>query len=266
MLPHTTALADGSTQCNSMLCGDTEVGLYGVAMRFLEMLVIIPVYFMNSVLPIMTRFIEEQSKRIKELMQYSFDFLAATGIPILVGGFVLAVPIIRFISDEEFVSGHTYMFGSDLAVRILMFAMLFSFINALFGFTLVVLNKQVKLMYANAACVLLNLIGNLIVIPYWGFRGAAMTSVVSALFILIITGLIVKKALGFSLSPKTLFKIILSAAVMGLVVAFGFNLMKEVWFVWQIAVLIPLGGLVYAIMIMKTGAVTPEMWKLLKKS
>ena len=63
-----------------------------------------------------------------------------------------------------------------------------SFLNALFGFTLVVLNKQVKLMYANGACVLLNLIGNLIVIPYWGFRGAAMTSVVSALFILIITG------------------------------------------------------------------------------
>ena len=265
ILPHTNVLADGTVQCSAPMCGDTEVGLYGVAMRFLEMLVIIPIYFMNSVLPVMTRFIEEQSKRIKELMQYSFDFLAATGIPILVGGFVLAVPIIMFISDKEFVGGHTYMFGSDMAVRILMFAMLFSFINALFGFTLVVLNKQIKLMFVNAGCVVLNLVGNLLVIPYWGFRGAAMTSVVSELFILVLTAWIVKRALGFSLSPKTLFKIIISALVMGLVVWVGYMWMEGMWFVWQIAVLIPLGGVVYGFMILKTRAVTPEMWRLLRK-
>jgi len=266
MLPHTTALTDGTVQCNAIMCGDTEVGLYGVAMRFLEMLVIIPIYFMNSVLPVMTRFIEEQSKRIKELMQYSFDFLAATGIPILVGGFVLAVPIILFISAPEFVGGNTYAFGSDLAVRILMFAMLFSFINSLFGFTLVVLNKQIKLMFVNAGCVLLNFIGNLIFIPYFGFRGAAATSVVSELFILILTGWIVKKALGFRLSSSTLFRIIISSLVMGLVVLGGYYLMRDVWFVWQIAVLIPLGGAVYGLMILQTKAVTPEMWRLLKKS
>lgn len=266
MLPHTATLADGTTECAQAMCSDTEVGLYGVAMRFLEMLVIIPVYFMNSVLPVMTRFIEEQSSRIKELMQYSFDFLVATGIPILVGSFVLAVPIIHFISDAEFVSGNTYMFGSDMAVRILMPAMIFSFISTLFGFTLVVLNKQVKLMIINASCVLLNLVGNLIVIPHWGFRGAAATSVVSALFILIFTGLIVKRTLGFTLSVKTLFKIIISAIVMGVVVWAGYRWMEGVWFVWQIAVLIPLGGVVYGIMVIKTRAITPEMWKLLKKS
>ena len=227
---------------------------------------IIPVYFMNSVLPVMTRFIEEQSNKIKELMQYSFDFLVATGIPILVGGFVLAVPIIHFISDAEFVGGNTYAFGSDMAVRILMFAMLFSFISTLFGFTLVVLNKQVKLMIINAGCVLLNLIGNLIVIPHWGFRGAAITSVVSALFILILTGWIVKRTLGFNLSAKTLFKIIISAFVMGIAVWAGFRWMEGIWFVWQIALLVPLGGVIYGIMILKTRAITPEMMKLLKKS
>ncbi|MBU0577014.1 flippase [Patescibacteria group bacterium] len=266
MLPHTEVLGSNSNFCPEIMCGNTEVGLYGVAMRFLEMLVIIPIYFMNSVLPVMTRFIEEQSKRIKELMQYSFDFLIATGIPILVGGFILAVPIIMFISDPEFVSGNIYTFGSDLAVRILMFAMLFSFINALFGFTLVVLNKQVKLMFINAGCVLFNLIGNLLVIPTFGFRGAAMTSVFSELFILIFTAWIVKNALGFSLSPKTLFKVIFSSFVMGLAVAAGYYWMTDVWFVWQIALLIPLGGVVYAIMILATKAVTPEMWRLLRKS
>ncbi|MBN2087602.1 flippase [Candidatus Peregrinibacteria bacterium] len=266
MLPHTTLMADGTSQCSATMCGDTEVGLYGVAMRFLEMLVIIPIYFMNSVLPVMTRFIEEQSQRIKELMQYSFDFLVATGIPILVGGFVLAVPIIMFISDSEFVSGNEYVYGSDVAVRILMFAMLFSFINSLFGFTLVVLNKQMKLMIINAGCVLFNMIANLIAIPYWGFRGASITSVFSELFILILISWTAKKALGFKLSSKTLLKIILSATVMGIFVSLGFYWMQDIWFIWQLALLVPLGGIVYVIMILRTKAVTPDMWKLLKKS
>ena len=76
----------------------------------------------------------------------------------------------------------------------------------------------------------------------------------------------VKKALGFTLSSVTLFKIIISALVMGLAVATGFYFMGDVWFVWQIAVLIPLGGAVYGLMVLATKAVTPEMWRLLKKS
>ena len=266
LLPHTQVLADGTTNCASSMCSDTEVGLYGVAMRFLEMLVIIPIYFMNSVLPVMTKYIEEQNKKIKVLMQYSFDFLIATGVPILVGGFILAIPIIKFISNPDFVGGNIHQYGSDLAVRILMFAMLFSFVNALFGFTLVVLNQQIKLMYINAVCVVFNLIGNLIVIPTWGFRGAAITSVLSELFILILTGWVAKQALRLNLSPKILFKVLLSSAVMGITVVVGKNIMESAWFVWQLALLIPLGGITYGIMMLWTKAITPEMRTLLKKS
>ncbi len=266
ILPHTTSLSDGTVQCQSSMCGDTEVGLLGVAMRFLEALVIIPVYFMTSVLPIMTRFIEEQSKRINELMQYSFDFLVATGLPILVGSFMLAVPIINFISDPEFVSGNIYKYGADYAIKIMMFAMMFSFVNSLFGFTLVVLNKQVKLMLVNAGCVVLNLIGNLAVIPYWGFRGSAMVSVFSELFILIMTAFIVKKALHLKLSFMTFFKTLFSAIVMGVFVWGGLQFIPETSYLLKIALLVPLGGAVYILMLLLTRAVTPAMWHLLRKS
>lgn len=265
LLPHSQTLAHGQADCIQTLCADTEIGLYGVAMRMLEMLVIIPVYFMNSVLPVMTRYIEEQSEKIRDLMQYSFDFLLATGLPILVGGYILARPIIHFISDAEFLSGSVYEFGSDIAVRILMFAMLFSFVNALFGFTLVVLNKQVKLMYINAVAVIFNLLGNILVIPTLGFRGAAATSVISELIILIFIYWTAQKALKFHLSFKTLLRTIISALSMGVVVLLGFRLMESVWFVWQLAVLVPLGGLVYIGLMFKTKAVTPEMMNLLRK-
>ena len=265
ILPHSQTFVNPETECLKTLCADTEIGLYGVAMRMLEMLVIIPIYFMNSVLPVMTRYIEEQSKKIRDLMQYSFDFLIATGLPILVGGFILAKPIIYFISDSEFVGGNVFTHGSDLAVRILMFAMLFSFVNALFGFTLVVLNKQVKLMYINAGAVLFNLVSNFMVIPIWGFRGAALTSVFSEVIIMILAYWAAKKALGFHLSLKTFMRTFLSATVMGIVVYFGYMHMENIWFVWQLALLVPLGGVTYLILMFKTKAVPPEMMRLLRK-
>lgn len=265
ILPHTQMMADGTSSCSTSICGDTEAGLYGVGMRFLEMLIIIPIYYMNSVLPVMTRFLEEQSEKVKKIIQYSFDFLVATAMPIMVGGFILAIPIIRLISNEEFVSGTIHAYGSDVAVQFLMFAMFFSFINALFGFTLVVLSKQAQLMYINAACVLFNLVSNLIVIPYWGFRGAAATSIICELFILILTGMAVRRALHFKLEFSTTWKIAASSAVMGLLVAGGFYWLNGLWYIYQLALLIPLGGVVYGVMLLWTNAITPEMRLLLKK-
>jgi len=265
ILPHTQVLADGTVECADKLCGDTEAGLYGVGMRFLEMLIIIPIYYMNSVLPTMTRFLEEKSEKVKTIIQYSFDFLVATAMPIMVGGFILAVPIIRLISNEDFVSGSVHIFGSDIAVKYLMFAMFFSFINALFGFTLVVLNKQMQLMYINAIAVAFNLLSNLAVIPYWGFRGAAATSIISELFILFMTGWAVKKTLNFNLNYKTAVKVFIASVVMGLAVGFGLYWLSDIWFIYQLALLIPLGGAAYVITLIGTKAITPEMLELLKK-
>ncbi|QQR83830.1 flippase [Candidatus Peregrinibacteria bacterium] len=264
ILPHSSVL-NGVSDCVQTLCGDTENGLYGVAMRMLEMLIIIPVYFMNSVLPVMTRYMEEQKEKVQQLIQYSFDFLVATSMPILVGGFILAKPIVLFISDPEFVSGHTFIYGADIAMRILMFAMMFSFLNALFGFTLVVLNRQKYLMYINFVAVLFNLVSNIFVIKHWGFRGAAFTSVLSELIILLFIHRVSQREMGFKLNSSSFWKYLISSLLMGLIVFLGYSWLIDLWFVYQLAVLVPLGGLVYLLMVWKTGAVTPEMLRLIKK-
>ncbi len=120
-------------------------------------------------------------------------------------------------------------------------------------------------MFINAGAVLFNLIGNILVIPLWGFRGAAITSVFSEVIIIIFTYWVAQKLLGFHLSVRTFIRTLLSALIMGIIVYFGFGLMADFWFVWQLAVLIPLGGLIYFILMFATKAVTPEMMALLRK-
>jgi len=239
-----------------------QTGMYGVAMRILEMLVIIPVYFMNSVLPIMMKLIKEKSKKIHVLIQYSFDFLIATGAPILVGIGVLSIEIVRLISTKNFVSHFDQgIMGSDVVLQILMFALVFSFVNSLFGFILVALGKQIKLLWINSLCVMFNLGANILVIPYYGFIGAAFTSVFTELFILTFTFYLVQRYLKLTLRLNSMFKIIFSASLMGGGIYFLKPfLMGKLW-----VILIPLGAVVYGVSLMLTGVITKEMWGLIVK-
>ena len=238
-----------------------ETGIYGVAMRVLEMLVIIPVYFMNSVLPILMRQIKEKSDKVLTLIQYSFDFLVAASFPILVGIGVFATDIIRLISKDAFASQSGESFGSDIALKILMFALVFSFINSLFGFIIVAIEKQMKLLWINSICVLFNVVTNIIFIPVYGFIGASFTSVFSELFIFVATFYAAKKYFQFKIHLGASVKMFFSALIMGAVVYFLHPYFPgKKWLV-----LIPLGAFVYGGMLMLTGVVNKEMRKMILK-
>jgi O-antigen/teichoic acid export membrane protein len=70
--------------------GLVQVGYYGVAMRILEAISVIPIYFMNSVLPVLSVSVGESKKRFFELLDGSFLFLIALVSPLFVGGWIFA--------------------------------------------------------------------------------------------------------------------------------------------------------------------------------
>ncbi len=246
--------------------GEEELAVYGPAMKMLEQFTILPLYFMNSVLPVLTRTIKEKSEKYKEIIKHSFDLLAALAIPMVVGTFVLAYPIIFVIATPDFLSDIAGGFyGTDIALQILIFALLFQFINVLFAFILISVDKQKLLLYINAGCVAFNLITNLIFIPTYGFRAAAVTSVLSELFILIFTFYYAKKHLPFDIPLKNFGKILFSGAMMGLAVYYAQDPSYEYLQNWNVAFLVPFGAIVYGIMIFATGTVNKKMITLLKK-
>jgi O-antigen/teichoic acid export membrane protein len=249
----------------SFIRGQEEVGVYAVAMRMLEQLTVLPLYFMNSVLPVLTRSLEAKNDKYKSIIKYSFDFLAAMAVPMAIGGIVLSTQIIRVVSSPEYLTREGF-YGSDIALKILVLAVLFQFLNILFGFVLVALTKQIKLLYINGACVLFNILVNFITVPLYGFRGAAATSVLSELFILIGTYIVAKRYLDFSISFKNLGKIIFSAATMGLVIYLLEPLSDHYLGHLGVLLLIPTGMVVYTIMLFATKTVSKEMLALLKKT
>ena len=145
------------------------------------------------------------------------------------------------------------------------FAVLFQFLNVLFAFILIAVNQQKKLLYINAVCVCLNLGLNLIFVPIYGFPAAAVTSVLSELFILIATFLVARKYLNFKISLINPIKIIFSALVMGaaiyLLQPITYNYLEN----WNVLLLIALGVIIYTIMIFATKTIDKQTLKTLLK-
>ena len=250
----------------SFIRGSEEVGIYGVAMKMLEHFAILPLYFMNSVLPVLTKKIKEKSDRYKQVISYAFDFLAALSIPMVVGCVLLAYPVIFIVSTPDFLSRIPEGFyGSDIAFQILIFALCFQFLNVLFAFILIAINKQSRLLYINGTCVILNIVANIIVIPYFGFRGAAVTSVLSELFILIATYIVARRLIAFHISLKNLAKIIFSSLVMGLVIYLLQPITYDLIQNWNVLLLIVVGMIVYFAMLLATKTINKDMIQLLRK-
>lgn len=250
----------------SLMKSSSDVAIYGVPMRILEAMGIIPLYFMNAVLPVLTRSLQRKDGSHQKIIQYAFDFLVLGSMPIVAGILVLAYPVIALISTPEFLSNLSAGFyGSDVALQILIFALAFSFINSLFGFILVADNRQTKLLSRNAIGAVLTVILNLVLIPYFGVRGAAFANVVTELYIMLASYFIAKHYIGFKIDFSNFFKILLSSVVMGVVV---FLLKDPTYALMQnknLIVLIPVGGIVYLAMLFVTKTINKEMLSLLKK-
>lgn len=251
------------------ISGPEQTAIYGLTLRILESIAILPLYFMNAVLPTLTKALKQAGDKYKIIIQYSFDALVMAGVAMAIGMSAISYQVIYLLSSPDFLSRiDEGFYGSDVALQIVIFALAFSFINTLFGFILVAINKQSKLLYVNGSGALIAIILNLYLIPIMGARGAAITDILVEMFVATAAFLFAKKYLDFKINLTNTFKIIFSGIVMGASVYYLkdptyylFNLQNK-----NIIFLIPLGGVIYIGLMFALKVITPEMLKMLKKS
>ncbi len=150
------------------LIGVKDLAFYGLAYKIYGNL-IQPAYFLiNSVFPMLSN--KENNRRKLFKQTALLMFLGA----VVVFGIVyfLAPGIITVLSGSEF--------GKSVEVlRILLVAMIFAYGGHLVGFTLIAKGKQKEVLIVGIISLLVNVIGNLILIPSWGINGAAGITVLT---------------------------------------------------------------------------------------
>lgn len=198
----------------SKVKGDVEVAIYSVAYNIALAILFIPTVYTNAIYPVLSRYYKEEKPELKLLYEKSFKYLYIIGLPISVGIYVLAGRIMHFFYGE------TYSL-SIIALQIISFYLFIKFINFLLGTVLSSIDLQGKRMLGQGATALANILLNLLLIPKFGYVGAAWSTFLTEIFLFIIYYWYVSKNWYFYSFGSILIKPIIAAATMFLLIKYA---------------------------------------------
>jgi O-antigen/teichoic acid export membrane protein len=156
----------------SLLRSAAEVGFYGAAYKFIELSGIVNAAVGISMFPSLTRFIAIEDPRAARLVQTVFDLLIATAAPLAIVMIAFAEEIVVLAAGPEFEPGGE-------ALRLLAPYVLFSFANGVLWRALISSSRDRALLASSVFVLVLNVVLNLVLIPEYGFKAAAVIAVAS---------------------------------------------------------------------------------------
>ena len=189
-----------------VLKGSEPVGIYGLAYKVHDNLVLGAAYLVTALFPILSKYADKRglNGRLAQIYKKSFDVLFLAGSILVVSVFILAPLIVTIIGGSQFSQ-------SVLALRILVFATFLAYFNHLTGYSLIALGKQ-KISLAVAVIALVwNVSLNLIFIPRYSYLAAAGVTIATEGLVLVLTSFYLAKKFNLRPSltfPKTLVEII----------------------------------------------------------
>ena len=192
----------------SKMRSTAEVGIYSAASNIVIALIFIPLMYGNAIYPVMSRFYITSKKSLKLVYEKSFKYMLIIGIPIAAGIYILSDRIILLLYGKEYAA-------SAIALSILSGYLFLKFINPVTGFTLMAINKQRSRLFSQGLAALLNIILNLILIPIYGFVGAAIATLMTEIiFFITYTSFMVKYGFKFRFIISFIYKPVIAATVM----------------------------------------------------
>ena len=153
-----------------------EVGFYGLAYRIFETVLVIPIFFSNSLFPVFLTNLHN-IENIKRIFKKSFLLLSVLSLSLSLFFYLTADLIIYVISGPEFAT------SADL-LRILSAGYPFFFLSAIVMWLLISLNTQKYLSILYLIVGTLNCLANLYFIPTYGAFASAYITVISEIIIL----------------------------------------------------------------------------------
>jgi len=200
------------------------VGQYSVGARVIGVLLVVPALFSVALLPSLSRFIEDK-KRVLELTKKALSYVMMLGIPLFLGGMLVAPRLIPKIFGIQYEPG-------ILSFQILLFLTIIIFPVVIFDYLLLALNLQIKNFQYTAIAATANVFLNLLLIPLYSLYGAALATVLAQSINLALTTNLIKKTLGstgFQLRPLT--KFFFAGVLMAGFIWFTFPFHLSLWLV-----------------------------------
>ncbi len=189
--------------------GDTAVGWYGAARRWVDALVIIPSFFTIAVFPVMSRQAAEDRPALLRSYRLSVKLLTIVALPAAVLVAQLATPLVGVLGGGE------YLPQGAVILRILIWSIIFGWFNSLTNYVLIALDRQRFVLVASAIRVAFTVVANLLAVPTAGFVASALIMIGGELVLALLFYADVRRRLGAIRLLPALARPLLAGAAMG---------------------------------------------------
>jgi O-antigen/teichoic acid export membrane protein len=168
---------------------DIAIALYALPMKIIEVGMMYGTVFLNSVLPVLTTSIEKKNKiETEKIITNAFQVLFAFWLGLSLFLMIYGREILLLLSGKKFMETSLLGFTTWDAMSIVAWVFLFYFISSLLTYTLIARGEQKKMIWINGTVAIINIIGNLIIIPQYSFIGSAWVTLFSQFLLILITG------------------------------------------------------------------------------
>lgn len=233
------------------LKGDTILGYYNTAYKFIDALNFIPSNFTLAIFPSLARLASSAKDAMMRAYILSLKLLIWIALPLTVGTIFIAHDLVQIFG------GDAYLPHSAIALQVLIWFLPFSFINSVTHYVLIALNQQRYLTKAFIIGVVFNVIANLLAIPPLSYVGASLVTVMSEIALLIPFYIGVRRNLASIPFFSIIWRPAIAAGAMGV----------ALWWVTErvgLLIAIPIAGMLYAILLIGLGALGEDERALLR--
>ncbi|MBE0428837.1 MAG: flippase [Thermoleophilia bacterium] len=192
----------------SFFRGDEEVGLYNGAYNLISALMFLPSGLVAALFPRLAGAFRRPTDNLDGPFQRASRWLLAMSVPMAVGGSLLAREITQMLLGE------TYL-PAALALAVLSWTLPVWFITFLQGNLLTIIERQKAVAVVGAVNMAANVALNLIVIPRYGFTGAAATTLATEIIGLTQMFWLLKRNISLTRTAWLSLKVAAVALVMG---------------------------------------------------
>ncbi|MFZ2410000.1 MAG: flippase, partial [Candidatus Methanoperedens sp.] len=153
---------------------EVEIGYYNAAYKIIIFCVGIAGNFFESIFPLMSRTYYSDRKQFRTIQTFNVRLMMATSIPLVVGGTLLSSEIIATIYGDQYS-------GSVAVFKLLIWVPAIIYMNTVYAWGLWAMDRHPLYLKIVAFQLTINIVSNVIFIPYWGIYGAAWATILSEL-------------------------------------------------------------------------------------
>ena len=241
----------------SKISGDQVLGWYSVPSKIAYALNFIPMALVAALYPKFSEYFVSDKKKLNFVFHQSIKYLLLISLPFVVIVLLLSEDFIVAFFKSEYLN-------SVLPLKILIFGVVFAFLNFIFGAILNACDRQKTQTTLIGVMMVVNIVLNLLFIPHFGAVGASLAALLANVGLSILGLIFIAKfhKFDFNFLNKVFIQLLLTILVMYIVTLFA-----DKYFGFVIAFVV--GSITYTIMLFMTKTVTKnqilEMMRLTTK-